>query len=139
MIRNTSIKHDILKLVPKAKIYLRSRKDILFAYLFGSYARNKVGPLSDVDIAVYLTKDDLSIKKMDILGDLIDIFKTDEIDLVILNTAPLTLRMKILQNKYLLADNEPFVRHAYESVTVRSYFDFYKFEKSILERRYLNG
>jgi predicted nucleotidyltransferase len=139
LIRNTSIKHDILKLVPEAKIYLRSRKDILFAYLFGSYARNKVGPLSDVDIAVYLTKDDLSIKKMDILGDLIDIFKTDEIDLVILNTAPLTLRMKILQNKYLLADNEPFVRHAYESVTVRSYFDFYKFEKSILERRYLNG
>jgi len=139
MIRNTPIKHDIRKLIPEAEIYLKSREDIHFAYLFGSFARGSTSPLSDLDIAVYLAGAELADKRMKILGDLIDIFKTDEIDLVILNTAPLTLRMKILQNKRLLADNAPFIRHAYESMTIRSYFDFSKIETNILERRFLDG
>jgi hypothetical protein len=139
MIRNAPITHDIQKLIPEAEIYLKSRKDIHFAYLFGSFARGSSSPFSDLDIAVYLPGADLSNKRMEILGDLIDIFKTDEIDLVILNTAPLTLRMKILQNKRLLADNAPFIRHSYESMTIRSYFDFSKIETNILERRFLDG
>jgi len=98
MIRNTPIKHDIRKLIPEAEIYLKSREDIHFAYLFGSFARGSTSPLSDLDIAVYLAGAELADKRMEILGDLIDIFKTDEIDLVILNTAPLTLRMNILLN-----------------------------------------
>jgi len=139
MIKNTLIKQDILKLIPKVEIYLKSRKDIQFAYLFGSFAKDRVTLLSDIDIAVYLIGDDLSGKRMEILGDLIDILKTDKVDLVILNTAPLTLRMKILQNKRLLADNAPFVRHTYESMTIRTYFDYSKIENNILERRFLNG
>jgi len=139
MIRNKPIKQDILKQIPEAETYLKNKEDILFAYLFGSYAKGAGGPLSDLDIAVYLSGDDLSEKKMEILGDLIDIFKTDEIDLVVLNNAPLTLKMKILQKRRLLADNAPVVRHAYESLTMRSYFDFSKIERSILERRFLNG
>lgn len=139
MIRNKPIQQDILKAIPRAEIYLKNREDILFAYLFGSYAEGSVGPLSDLDVAIYLSGENVSEKKMEILGHLIDIFKTDEIDLVVLNNAPLTLRMKILQKKRLLADNAPFIRHAYESVTMRSYFDFSKIEKGILERRFLNG
>ncbi len=139
MIRNTPIKHDIRKLIPEAETYLKSREDIHFAYLFGSFARGSTSPFSDLDIAVYLAGAELADKRMEILGDLIDIFKTDEIDLVILNTAPLTLRMNILLSKRLLADNAPFVRHAYESMTIRSYFDFSKIETNILERRFLDG
>jgi len=139
MIKNIPIKDDVLKLIPDAEIYLKSREDILFAYLFGSFAKDTAGLFSDLDIAVYLSGNKFSEKRMEILGDLIDIFKTDEIDLVILNTAPLTLRMKILQHKRLLADNAPFIRHTYESVTIRSYFDFSKVETSILKRRFLDG
>ena len=139
MIRKTLIKQDVLKLIPKVEIYLKSREDIQFAYLFGSFARDKVTPLSDVDVAVYLTGDDFSDKRLEILGDLIDILKTDKIDLVILNIAPLSLQMKILQNKRLLADNAPFVRHAYESMTIRTYFDYSKIENSILKRRFIDG
>ena len=139
MIKNTPIKHDISKLNPTVEVYLYSRKDILFSYLFGSYARESAGPFSDVDIAVYLTEDGRGERELDIIGDLNKILKTDEIDLVILNTAPLTLRMKILQNCRILSDNAPFVRHSYESITIRSYFDFEPMEKAILERRFFNG
>lgn len=37
----------------KLKDYFKSRKDIAFAFLFGSQARGTANKLSDVDIAVY--------------------------------------------------------------------------------------
>jgi len=77
--------------------------------------------------------------KMEILADLMDLLQTDEIDLVVLNTAPLPLKMRILRNKKTIADRVPFARHRYESLTMRSYFDFSKKETDILERRFLNG
>ena len=77
MIRSAPITHDIRKLIPEAEIYLKSREDIHFAYLFGSFARGSTSPLSDLDIAVYLAGAELADKRMEILGDLIDIFKTE--------------------------------------------------------------
>ncbi|PQP34872.1 hypothetical protein C6A37_05500 [Desulfobacteraceae bacterium SEEP-SAG9] len=139
MIKNKSIKQDILRLLPKVETYLRSRKDVQFAYLFGSYAKGKITPLSDVDIAVYLSGSNFSQKRLEILGGLIEVLKTDEIDLVILNTAPLPLKIRILRNRKLLVDRTPLVRHAFESTTMRVYLDFSKLEKRILERRYING
>ncbi|MCD6266230.1 MAG: hypothetical protein J7K02_09745 [Deltaproteobacteria bacterium] len=50
---------------------------------------------------------------MDILGELMMLLETDEIDLVILNAAPLTLKMKILENKKVIVDNNPFLRYNY--------------------------
>ena len=139
MIKNKSIKQDILRLLPKVETYLRYRKDVQFAYLFGSYAKGKITPLSDVDIAVYLSGSNFSQKRLEILGGLIEVLKTDEIDLVILNTAPLPLKIRILRNRKLLVDRTPLVRHAFESTTMRVYLDFSKLEKRILERRYING
>jgi len=140
MIRHKKLPENIEDLIPKALTYLQSMPDILFAYLFGSFGRGKRFPLSDVDIAVYLKEpSNVQQKKMEILGKLIDILETDEIDLVILNIAPLPLRMRILENKKVVADREPFFRHRYESLTMREYFDFSILEKQILNRRFLDG
>ena len=96
--------------------------------------------MSDVDIAVYLKESTVvEEKKMEILGALIDILQTDEIDLVILNSAPLPLRRRILESKKVVVDHEPFRRHHYESLTMREYFDFSIKEKEILNRRFLSG
>ena len=140
MIRYNKLPANIDDLIPKALTYLQSRPDILFAYLFGSFGRGKQLPLSDVDIAVYLKEPTVvQEKKMEILGALIDILQTDEIDLVVLNSAPLPLRMRILESKRVIVDREPFVRHHYESLTMREYFDFSILEKEILNRRFLGG
>jgi predicted nucleotidyltransferase len=140
MIRYNKLPVNIEDLIPKALDYLQSRPDILFAYLFGSFGRGKHLPLSDVDIAVYL-EDLLSVqeKKMDILGALIDILQTDEIDLVVLNSASLPLRMRILEKKKIVVDRAPSLRHHYESLTMREYFDFSIKEREILNRRFLSG
>jgi predicted nucleotidyltransferase len=140
MIKYKKLPTNIEDLIPKAITYLQSKADILFAYLFGSFGRGKQLPLSDVDIAVYLKEpSDVQEKKMEILGALIDILQTDEIDLVILNSAPLPLRMRILENKKVVVDREPFLRHRYESLTMREYFDFSILEGQILSRRFLSG
>ncbi len=140
MIKHTKIPGNINSLLSGAESYLKSRPDVYFAYLFGSLATKKPTPLSDVDIAIYLSEDsNTSNKRFEILGELSDILQTDEIDLVILNSAPLTLKMKILANRKIVADNAPFKRHSYESMTLRQYFDFSKIEKGILEKRFLNG
>jgi len=105
-----------------------------------SCQREKICPLSDVDIAVCLSEDaDIAGAELKILGGLADMLNTDEIDLVILNTAPLTLKMRILAHRKVIADNAPFARHAYESLTMRAWFDFSVLEKNILERRFLHG
>ena len=140
MIKHKKLPANIEDLIPKALTYLQSMPDILFAYLFGSFGRGKQLPLSDVDIAVYLKEPTVvQEKKMEILGALIDILQTDEIDLVVLNSAPLPLRMRILESKRVIVDREPFVRHHYESLTMREYFDFSILEKGILKRRFLGG
>jgi len=56
MIKQLPITHNISKLIPQASSYLKARKDILFAYLFGSLTSGILKPLSDIDIAVYLKK-----------------------------------------------------------------------------------
>jgi len=140
MIKHKKLPANIEDLVPKGINYLQSMPDILFAYLFGSLGRGRQFPLSDVDIAVYLKESTVvQEKKMEILGALVDILQTDEIDLVVLNNAPLPLRMRILENKKVVVDREPFLRHHYESLTMREYFDFSILEKQILNRRFLGG
>jgi uncharacterized protein len=133
------MKKLIAKRLIQAENYLRARKEIAFAYLFGSLAENRATHLSDVDIAIYLIEGGFADKRFEILGGLIDIFKTDRLDLVILNTAPGSLKMKIIQTKQILADNFPFIRHTFESAIMRTYFDFSKMENRILEERYMHG
>ncbi|RLB36046.1 MAG: hypothetical protein DRH12_16250, partial [Deltaproteobacteria bacterium] len=80
MIKHQPLPSNIYELIEEAGHYLASRGDIAFAYLFGSLARGRAFPLSDVDIAVYLEKETaLTTSKMELLGDLIDILHTDEI------------------------------------------------------------
>ena len=140
MIKYKELPSNIEDLIPRAIEYLQTRQDIIFGYLFGGFGRGKRLPLSDVDVAVYFKESsDLPEKKMEILGALIDILQTDEIDLVVLNHAPLPLRMRILEGKKVVVDREPFRRHHYESLTMREYFDFSILEKQILSRRFLGG
>ena len=89
--------------------------------------------MSDVDIAVFLKKaEKVADRKIEILGRLIEILETDEIDLVVLNTANLPLAMRILKNKKLIVDKDPFARHLFESLVMRKYFDF-----SMLKERFI--
>jgi len=140
MMKYKKLPKNILDLLPEAVDFLRSHPRVIFSYLFGSLARKKQSPLSDVDIAVYLKPGtNFAEYKLEILGELMDILQTDEIDLVILNTADIPLVMNIVKAKEIIVDNDPFERHRFESLTMRKYFDFSYKELGQLRRRYLHG
>ena len=140
MIKHQKLPENILQLLPDAANYLESHPKVVFSYLFGSLAKGIPLPLSDVDIAIFLKRNvNIADTKLDILGGLMDILRTDEIDLVILNTANLPLVINILRNKKIVVDKAPFSRHVFESIMMRKYFDFSIKEAAILKRRYLYG
>ena len=139
MIKYQKLPENILQLLPDAENYLESHPKVIFSYLFGSLASGIPLPLSDVDIAVFLQNGvNITDTKLEILGELMGILQTDEIDLVVLNTANLPLAMNILRNKKIIVDKAPFSRHIFESMIMRKYFDFSTKETAILKRRYLH-
>ena len=140
MIKFNKLPENIIELLPEAEDFLYRYPRIIFAYLFGGLSRGPLQPLSDIDIAVYLKKNaDVCESKLVILGKLMDILQTDEIDLVVLNPADLPLIINILKSKKVIVDKEPFSRHVFESLMMRKYFDFSIKETTILQRRYMHG
>jgi len=134
------ISKDLNRLIERAKGALAAHPQVLFAYLFGGLARGTSSPSSDIDVAVFIDdRSDLTVEKLDLLSDLIDNLGTDEIDLVLLNTAPLPLKARVIRNNEILVDRKPYLRHTFESLVLREYFDFSVLEEAILKRRFSIG
>jgi len=140
MIKTNKLPGNILDLLPGAEEYLKAHPKVIFSYLFGGLAKHRPFPLSDVDIAIYLKHgSNFAECKIDILGCLMDILHTDEIDLVILNRADISLVMNIIKSKKIIVDKNPFERHMFESLVMRKSFDFSFKELNQLKGRYLHG
>lgn len=135
MIRFKKLPDDIHRKIGLLTETLKDEPNIAFMYLFGGLLNKKSNPLSDVDIAIY-PKNMKHFDYLDTFSRITDILGTDEVDLVVLNSTPISLAGRILQNRKVLIDNDPFLRHRYESLTLRKYFDFSVKEKDILFRRY---
>lgn len=112
--------NKIFKNFPKIKL----------VYFFGSRAENNAGPLSDYDFAVYLDEKDTKKMfeiKINIINQLTDFLKTDEVDVVILNTAESPeLKYNVVKDGKLIYQKEPF-KILIEPKILNEYFDFRMF------------
>ena len=108
--------------------YLATIPEIVLGVLFGSYARGQGRPDSDVDCAVLLSEAvptarylDLRLRVMDGLASAIG---RDDVDVAVLNEAPLALAYRVLRDGVLLfcRDHAAYVR--YRVRTLNLYFDF---------------
>ena len=107
------------------KIFKRDR-EILFAYLYGSFAVNAVHPDSDIDIAVYLEPSGIKnyVKKQEELATtLITELHNDNIDLRILNTLPFLLKYKVLKEGMPILIKDESARVEFETVTMNRFFE----------------
>ena len=113
---------------------------VRFAYVFGGAGRGKLRPLSDVDVAVYLdeTADPVQAR-LDLIGIVTKHLGTDEVDLVVLNQAPTALLGRIVQSRRVIVDKDPFLRHCFESLALRTFLDFRIFEQRLLDARFARG
>lgn len=117
--------HEVKK---RLVVKIFKKQKVVFAYLFGSQAKGKTGPLSDIDIAVYFDEkvpaDERSDLMLQVLGELMDLFKTDEIDLIVLNDAPPLLAHRILREGLLIFSDDDNIRLDYEVRAVLRYLDW---------------
>ena len=110
------------------KAYFAPQSDVVLAYLFGSHATGRAGPLSDVDVAVLLAGQPSAHacfdRRLDIIGGLMSLLRTNDVDVLVLNQATLVLRYQVVRSGILVhcADRQAAVGFRVE--TLNLYFDF---------------
>ena len=113
--------------------FLSKQEHVKLAYLFGSVAEGKKGKLSDVDLAVFLDES-LSKKErfnlqLKLISELTSIMKTDKVDLVIMNDAPLSLNYEIIKANHPLLVRDKEKKIDFEHGILSRYLDRRYYEK----------
>lgn len=105
----------------------------MVAYLFGSVAKGVVGRLSDVDVAVLLSKGyDLTLDYRLYLIDKLAEIIGRETDVVMLNGVPPLLRYEVIKCGKVLYCRDEGERVAFEERTLDEYLDMGRIEKEYL-------
>jgi len=106
-----------------AKAFLATEERVKFAYLFGSVANGNAGPLSDIDLAVFLDgRLDFFTWRLKLMEALAKALKTENFDLVVLNNAPVVLKHEVISDGVVLKDDRQR-RVMFESRALREYLD----------------
>ncbi len=108
---------------------LENESDVLFAYLFGSYAKGTHDEKSDIDIAIYLKdegileRDPLYPSRLAInIEKALDKRKT--VDISVLNGSTLVFRNQVLRYGKLLYSKDEKKRIEFETSSLAQYYDF---------------
>lgn len=126
--------------INEVKRFLENQGDVKLAYLFGSYAKGKEGPLSDVDIAVLLDERlseskrfKLRLKLITKISAILGLREAEKLDVVIMNDAPVNLNYEIIKHGKILFADDVGERIEMESKILSKYLD-----RRYYERRGLN-
>lgn len=107
------------KLIQKVVSELKKEKSVKAIYLFGSQAKGKTKPYSDIDFCV-LTKHSVSNNaKEEILSN-----SSEKIDISLFWDLPLTLQYRVLKEGKLLLNRDELLLHRATNSIVLSYLDF---------------
>ena len=102
---------------------------VAVAYLYGSAASGQMTPLSDVDVALVLAEEaKLSTDRLRFELAMADALSEacglSEIDVRVINDAPLTVKGEIVTNGVLLYSGDDAARMKFETSVRSEYFDF---------------
>lgn len=97
--------------------------NISLIYIFGSFAKETNRDNSDIDIAVLLNGDIGVYSKLNIYGALVDIFKIENIDLVILNNVNEVLKFQVIKYGKIIYMESLYTKVMFESRTMSEYMD----------------
>ncbi len=106
------------------KKIVAEEKNILLTYIFGSQLTGKIGPQSDYDFAVFLSQKTSFPFKYKLKNKLLSILDSKQVDLVILNDAPIELKYKVIATGKVIFQKNSIVRTEFEADTLSQYFDY---------------
>ncbi|MEA3255825.1 MAG: nucleotidyltransferase domain-containing protein [Candidatus Altiarchaeota archaeon] len=121
------------EVMDKLSRFFRGQKEVRVAYLFGSVASGKTGPLSDVDVGVFLDES-LSKKKrfmlnLRLISEISGILKTDRVDIVIMNDVPVSLNYEIIKSNQPVYTRDESERVDIEHGILSKYLDRRYYDK----------
>ena len=129
--------NKIDNIIPELKSYFIKRKEIIFAYIFGSLVKKTANKLSDIDIAIFINKEDVNEKdyrygyQAEILTDLMQELKTDKVDLVILNSAGILIKHRVIYFGKLIYCTDEKERVKFQVETINKYMDYKMLKRKI--------
>jgi predicted nucleotidyltransferase len=115
------------------KTILNNRKEIIFAYLHGSFlARTNFG---DVDIAIYLSgvQEEKFMQYEFKLEQILESAINFPVDIRVLNNAPPSFKYNSIKKGIRLIDKNINTRVDFETHTYKIYFDFLPFRQRYLK------
>jgi predicted nucleotidyltransferase len=143
MIRDgIKLQDDVLERLPGLIQAIKQRSEVVALYSFGSVVKNDLKPLSDLDYAILLSgqlsKRQRFDEHLELIGIFNNVFRTDEIDLIILNDAPLRFCYVILKTGKLI-----YFRNKDDLIDLRDqvlkyYLDF-KYFRDSFDKVFLEG
>lgn len=138
MIKEKKLPYNILNHVDSLVHKIKNNETIIAFYLFGSATSNKLAPLSDLDFAVLLDKSlnnkriqfDEELKLREVISGFL---KTEEFDLVILNSAPKSFVKNIINNSRLLFCSNKNQLLDFINISGTEYLDFIYFRNEFMK------
>lgn len=119
--------HEIKAYLDRGLENLLEKFSIKLFYVFGSFAKGTNTKNSDLDIAVLLEGDPDSFIKLELLNELIHLFKTDDIDLTILNNVDEVLKFQVIKYGKVLYMKDFTTKVSFEAKTMSRYMDMKHF------------
>ena len=122
------VEETIDALIKRLREACIKRREIEFAYLFGSHARGTANKLSDVDVAIFLDESRIPPAgpygyKSELLVSMRQQLRLP-VDIVILNEASLALRFRVIRDGKILFCRDNRTRVGFQEKTMRDYLDF---------------
>ena len=135
------------EIIGKIVSLLLPKKDVLLAYLYGSFAKGETHPNSDIDIAILVNDSISEIKysygyRAEILTDLMKTLHTNRVDLIILNEAPPFLRFQVVRYGIPILTRSEAERIDFHVKTITKYNDVKKLldiQNRYISRRLKDG
>lgn len=113
------MKPKIKKIVDKIK----RNKEVMAIMLFGSYARKRITPLSDIDLCIMLDKkykiNDMVKKRLNYLT-----YAPDKFDIQVFQLLPLYVRIKVLKEGKILYSKDTRKIYDFAYQTIKEYERF---------------
>ena len=133
---------DVIDRIPVLIERIEKDTDIVALYTFGSLATGDLKPLSDLDFGILvscnLDKKERFDKHLNLIGKFNEVFKTDEVDLVMMNDAPIRFSHNIIKSGKLIHCASKLKLTDFIEKTIKLYLDF-RFFRDAFDDTFLKG
>ena len=133
---------DVIDRIPVLEEQIEKDKHVVALYAFGSLATGDLKPLSDLDFGILVSrklgKQKRFDKHLDLIGKFNDVLRTDEVDLVMMNDAPMRFAHHIIKSGKLLYCSNKTELSDFIEKTIKLYLDF-RYFRDAFDATFLKG